>query len=47
MDYKKTYEKPNVSLPFSPDVQVQQDQREQMIVMRFLAAPPYECDSSL
>ena len=42
MDYKKTYEKLNVLLPFSPDVKVQQDQREKMVVMGFLAAFPFE-----
>ena len=44
MDYKKTYEEPNVQLPFSPDVQVQQAQH--MTVMGFLAALPSECDST-
>ena len=33
MDYKKTYEELNILLPFSPDVNVQQDQREKMAVM--------------
>ena len=45
MDYKKTYEELNVLLPFSPDVKVQQDQMEKMVVMGFLAAIPYEYDS--
>ena len=45
MDYKKTYEEPNVLLPFSPDVKVQQDQQEKMAVMGFLAALPSEYDS--
>ena len=45
MDYKKTYEELNVLLPFSQDVKVQQDQREKMIVMGFLAALPSEYDS--
>ena len=38
MDYKKTYEELNTLLPFSPDVKVQQAQREKMAVMGFLAA---------
>ena len=45
MDYKKTYEELNPLLPFSPDVKVQQSQREQMVVMRFLAALPSEYES--
>ena len=32
-------------LPFSPDVKVQQDQREKMVVMGFLAILPSEYDS--
>ena len=44
MDYTKTYEELNVLLPFSPNVKVQQDQREKMAVMGFLAAVPYEYD---
>ena len=40
MDYKKTHEKLNVLLPFSPDVKVQQNRLEKMAVMGFLAAPP-------
>ena len=43
MDYKKTYEELNVKA-FSPDVKAQQDQREKMAVMGFLAALPYEYD---
>ena len=31
-------------MPFSPDVKVQQSQGEQMAVMRFLAALPFEYD---
>ena len=46
MDYKKTYEELNMSLPFSPDVKVQQAQREQMAVMGFLAGLPSEYDSA-
>ena len=45
MNYKKTYEELNVVLPFNPDVKVQQDQREKMAVMGFLAALPSEYDS--
>ena len=45
MDYKKTYEKLNILLPFSPDVKVQQAQWEKMVVMGFLAALPSEYDS--
>ena len=45
MDYKKTYEELNTLLPFSPDVNVQQAQREKMAVMGFLAALPSEFDS--
>ena len=45
MDYKKTYEELNTLLPFSPDVKVQQAQREQMAVMGFLAALPSEYES--
>ena len=44
MNYKKTYEELNVLLPFSPDVKVQQDQMEKMVVMGFLAAIPSEYD---
>ena len=44
MDYKKTYEELNVLLPFSPDVKVQQDLREKMVVMGFLATLPSEYD---
>ena len=45
MDYKKTYEEPNTLLPVSPDVKVQQAQREKMAVMGFLAALPSKHDS--
>ena len=45
MDYKQTYEELNMLLPFSPDVKVQQAQREKMAVMGFLAALPSEYDS--
>ncbi|MCR2848199.1 hypothetical protein, partial [Heyndrickxia coagulans] len=40
MDYKKTYAELNMVLPFSADIIVQQQQREQMAVMGFLAALP-------
>ena len=45
MDYKKIYEESNVLLPFSPDVKVQQDQQEKMVVMGFPTALPSEYDS--
>ena len=44
MDYKKTYEELNTLLPFSPDVKVQQDQRERITVKGFLAALLLEYD---
>ena len=45
MDHKKTYEEPNTLVSFSPDVKVQQDQHEKMVVIGFLAALPSEYDS--
>ena len=45
MDYKKTYEKLNTLLPFSPYVKVQQDQREKIEVMSFLVSLPLDYDS--
>ena len=39
------YEELNTLLPFSPDVKVQQAQREQMVVMGFLVALPSEYES--
>ena len=45
MYYKKTYEELDTLLPFSPDVKVQQAQREKMVVMGFLVALPLEYDS--
>ena len=45
MDYKKTYEELNTLLPFSPNVKVQQAQREKMVVMGFLTTLPSEFDS--
>ena len=44
MAYKKIHEELNMFMPFSPDVKVQQSQREQMTVMGFLAALPSEYD---
>ena len=43
-DYKKTFEELNMLLPFSLDVKVQKAQKEQKIVMGFLAALPSEYD---
>ena len=40
MEFKRTYEELNSLMPFSPDVKVQQSQREQMAVMSFLAGLP-------
>ena len=45
MDYKKIYEELNMLLPFSPNVQAQQSQREQMTVMGFLTALSFKYDS--
>ena len=45
MDYKKTYEELNTLLPFSPNVKIQQAQREKMAVMGFLATLPSEYES--
>ena len=45
MDYKKTYEELNTLQLFSPNVKVQQAQREKMAVMGFLVALPSEYDS--
>ncbi|VFQ82639.1 unnamed protein product [Cuscuta campestris] len=44
MDFKKTYEALNSLMPFTPDVKTQQQQREQMATMSFLAglAPRFE-----
>ena len=46
MAYKKIHEELNMLMPFSPDVKVQQSQREQMTVMRFLDTLPSEYDSA-
>ena len=48
MDFKRMYEELNVLFPFSPDVKVQQAQREKMVVMSFLASlpPEFEIDKS-
>ena len=45
MEFKKTYEELNILLPFSADIKVQQTQREQMVVMSFLASLPSEFDT--
>ena len=45
MDYKKTCKELNTLLPFSPDVKIQQAQREKIAVMGFLAALPSKYDS--
>ena len=45
MSFKKTYKELNALLPFSPDVKVQQTQREQMAVMSFLAGLRPEFDA--
>ena len=44
MAYKKIHEELNMLMPFSPNVKVQQSQREQMAVMGFLVALPSEYD---
>ncbi|XP_075076631.1 uncharacterized protein LOC107793242 [Nicotiana tabacum] len=43
-EFKKVYDELNVILPFSPDVKVQQAQREQLAVMSFLSglSPEFE-----
>ena len=46
MDFKRTYEELNVLLPFSPNIKVQQAQREQMAVMSFLASLSSEFDTA-
>ena len=46
MAYKKIHEELNMLMPFSPDVKVQQSQREYLVVMGFLAALPSEYDSA-
>ena len=46
MAYKKIHEELNMLMPFSSDVKVQQSQREQMVVMGFLVALPFEYDSA-
>ena len=45
MDYKKTYEELNTLPQFSPNVKVQQAQREKMAMMGFLVALSLEYDS--
>ena len=46
MAYKKKHEELNMLMLFSPDVKVQQSQREQMAVMEFLVALPSKYDSA-
>ena len=46
MAYKNIHEELNMLMLFSPDVKVQQSQREQMAVMGFLATLPSEYDSA-
>ncbi|RVW51817.1 Retrovirus-related Pol polyprotein from transposon TNT 1-94 [Vitis vinifera] len=46
MDFKKVYEELNALMPFSPDVRVQQAQREQMVVMSFLFGLPSEFETA-
>ncbi|XP_034673007.1 uncharacterized protein LOC117904490 [Vitis riparia] len=46
MDFKKVYEELNALMPFSPDVRVQQAQREQMAVMSFLSGLPSEFETA-
>ncbi|GAA0138699.1 hypothetical protein LIER_34969 [Lithospermum erythrorhizon] len=46
MDFKKIYEELNKLMPFSSNIKVQQQQREQMAVMSFLARLPPEFESS-
>ena len=46
MDFKRTYEELNILLPFSPNVKVQQAQREQMAIMSFLAGLPSELETA-
>ncbi|RVW76298.1 Retrovirus-related Pol polyprotein from transposon RE1 [Vitis vinifera] len=46
MDFKKVYEELNALMPFSPEVKVQQAQREQMVVMSFLSGLPSEFETA-
>eukprot|EP00261_Vitis_vinifera_P035581 XP_019076824.1 PREDICTED: uncharacterized protein LOC109122933 [Vitis vinifera] len=46
MDFKKVYEELNALMPFSPDVRVQQAQKEQMVVMSFLSGLPSEFETA-
>ncbi|RVW40158.1 Retrovirus-related Pol polyprotein from transposon RE1 [Vitis vinifera] len=46
IDFKKVYEELNALMPFSPDVRVQQTQREQMAVMSFLSGLPSEFETA-
>ena len=45
VEFNKTYEELNMLFLFSPDIKVQQAQREHMAVMGFLAGLPSEFDS--
>ena len=47
MEFKKIYEELNMLLPFSADVKVQQQQREQMAIMSFLAGLPSTFDTAM
>ncbi|KAL5772609.1 hypothetical protein ACOSP7_012217 [Xanthoceras sorbifolium] len=46
MAFKKTYEEFNMLLLFSPDVKIQQRQREQMAIMSFLAGLSSDFDTA-
>ena len=46
MDFKKVYKELNALMPFSPDVRVQQAQREQMVVMSFLSGLPSKFETA-
>jgi len=46
MDFKITYEEINMLLTFSPDVKIQQSQREKMVVVSFLVGLPSEFETA-
>jgi hypothetical protein len=46
MDFKRTYEELNMLLTFSPNVKIQQSQREKMVVMSFLVGLPSEFETA-
>lgn len=46
MDFKRTYEKLNMLLPFSLDVKVQQAQQKQMTIISFLVGLPPEFETT-